>query len=317
MLRGLLVQARRLLSPTGLLLLHLDWHSSAWGRILCDELFGEKNFLNEIIWSYQSGGRSKRFYSRKHDNILMYAASPDFLFDITRVPLERKDTRKNHMKQNVDENGRTYRTINTGGKTYRYYDDDPVYPGDVWTDISHLQQRDPERTGLMTQKPVRLLERLLMPIAAPGELVVDLCGGSGTTAVAAAHIGCRFISVDAQTAMLNLTMPRLDVPFEIDAPASAIPAVLEAENTDGLVTLHAFRTEDERLPKTADSLELVEQWRIGRIRDNTLYVEDRYSRASQHPGLMPWITVPRGEGELGLSITDAAGERRVYRWVEP
>ena len=71
--------------------------------------------------------------------------------------------------------------ITSNGKEYRYYDDEPVYPGDVWSDISILQQRDPERTGYATQKPLKLLERLLLPVTNPGDLVVDLCCGSGTT----------------------------------------------------------------------------------------------------------------------------------------
>lgn len=72
------------------------------------------------------------------------------------------------MRRCVDENGRSYSQITTGGKVYRYYDDAPVYPGDVWSDISHLQQKDPERTGYPTQKPLKLLERLLLPSCAKG-----------------------------------------------------------------------------------------------------------------------------------------------------
>lgn len=319
MLRGMLEQAKTLLNDTGLLLLHLDWHASAYARILCDEIFGEKNFLNEIIWSYQSGGRSKRFYSRKHDNILMYAKAPDFRFDITRVPMERRDTRKNHMKQMIDEDGRTYRTIRTGGKTYKYYDDDPVYPGDVWTDVSHLQQRDPERTGLATQKPVKLLERLLMPIVDPGDLVVDLCNGSGTTAVAAQKLQCRYIGVDAQPAMLCMTAARLDGDYELRCSASALPASLDAsrDGIEGMVlTLHGFRPQDARLPEPADSLELLEQWRVGRIVNDVLYVQESFTRTPQRPSLMPWMLLPGGDGEVGISVTDPTGERRIYRWEE-
>ncbi|MBQ7864880.1 MAG: site-specific DNA-methyltransferase, partial [Clostridia bacterium] len=79
--------------------------------------------------------------------------------------------RRNHMRRQVDETGRTYRSIRSGGKEYRYYDDTPVYPGDVWTDISHLQQRDPERSGYATQKPLKLLDRLLRPVVQPGDRV--------------------------------------------------------------------------------------------------------------------------------------------------
>ena len=160
LLRSLIECAKTLLKPTGVLYLHLDWRTSAYARLLCDEIFGEDMFLNEIVWSYESGGRAKKYFSRKHDTILLYARSKDYRFDLRRVPLVRAEHRKNHMRRCVDENGRSYSQITTGGKVYRYYDDAPVYPGDVWSDISHLQQKDPERTGYPTQKPLKLLERL-------------------------------------------------------------------------------------------------------------------------------------------------------------
>ena len=72
-LKAILTAGRDLLSPTGVLMLHMDWHSVHHARLLCDEVFGEDRFVNEIIWAYESGGRAKKFYSRKHDNILMYS----------------------------------------------------------------------------------------------------------------------------------------------------------------------------------------------------------------------------------------------------
>lgn len=157
--------------------------------LLCDEIFGEDMFLNEIVWSYESGGRAKKYFSRKHDTILLYARSKDYHFDLRRVPLVRAEHRKNQMRRCVDENGRSYSQITTGGKVYRYYDDAPVYPGDVWSDISHLQQKDPERTGYPTQKPLKLLERLLLPVVREGDMVADLCCGSGTAMEAAQSLG--------------------------------------------------------------------------------------------------------------------------------
>ena len=208
-LRGMVEQAHRLLAPTGVLLLHLDWRMAAYARLLCDEVFGEKRFLNEIIWAYESGGRAKRHFSRKHDVILVYARSPRYRFDLTRVPLERSAARRNHMRRAVDEEGRSYRSIRSGGKTYRYYEDAPVYPGDVWTDISHLQQRDPERTGYATQKPLKLLDRLLRPFVREGDLVCDLCCGSGSALAAAQQLGCRFIGVDISPEALLVARSRL------------------------------------------------------------------------------------------------------------
>ena len=139
-MRALLELARELLGPTGVIFLHVDWRMHARLRLLMDEVFGEDNFLNEIIWTYQTGGRARKYFSRKHDVILFYRKGPEYQFLIENVPISRTDARRNHMKRQVDKDGRVYRTIKSGGKVYKYYDDDPVYPGDVWDDVSHLQQ---------------------------------------------------------------------------------------------------------------------------------------------------------------------------------
>ena len=138
-----------------------------------DKIFGEKNFLNEIIWHYQSGGRAKRHFSRKHDNILFYRKSPKHYFNIEAVGKERGTKKRNHMKMQVDNNGKVSWTIKSGGRVYRYYQDSKIYPSDVWTDISHLHQRDPERLGYDTQKPEALLERIILSSSRPGDLVAD------------------------------------------------------------------------------------------------------------------------------------------------
>jgi len=88
------------------------------------------------------------------------------------------------MKKHVDSDGRVYRSIKTGGKVYTYYDDEPVYASDVWTDLSHMQQKDPLRTGYDTQKPSELLTRIISCATKPGDTVADLFAGSGTTVVA-------------------------------------------------------------------------------------------------------------------------------------
>ena len=98
LLREALRVAYDLLSDTGALFLHLDSRMNAYARLECDQVFGENNFVNEIIWAYQSGGRAKRHFSRKHDVILFYAKSRALYFDITRVGVPRKDNRSNHMR---------------------------------------------------------------------------------------------------------------------------------------------------------------------------------------------------------------------------
>ncbi len=195
-MRAVLTGCRALLSNEGALYLHIDYRMSAQLRLLLDELFGKRNFLNEIIWSYKTGGRSMRYYPRKHDTIFFYRKSAKCYFDITAVGTPRGPQKRNHMKRFVDESGRICFSIRSGGKTYVYYEDTPMYPTDVWTDIEHLQQKDAERTGYATQKPEALLSRIIRASSRPGDLVVDLFSGGGTTAAAASKLGRRFLAVD-------------------------------------------------------------------------------------------------------------------------
>lgn len=201
--------AKRLLAPDGTFFLHLDYRMSAKCRLICDEIFGEDALANEIIWSYRSGGRSKNSFSKKHDTILMYRMSPDSYFDIEAVGTARGAERRNHMRRGEDPDGRVYYSIRTNGKEYRYYEDDLVYPSDVWDDIEHLHQRDPERTGFLTQKPEALLKRIILSCSREGDVVIDLFGGSGTSAVTAAKLRRRFVTVDIGRVALAVTRRRL------------------------------------------------------------------------------------------------------------
>lgn len=197
MMRHVLFGCRQLLSDTGSIYLHVDYRMIAPLRLLMDEVFGAKNFRNEIIWAYKTGGRSKSYYPRKHDNILYYAKSRNTYFNIESVGIPRGPERKNHMKRSLDADGRVCYSIRSGGRLYQYYEDALVYPSDVWTDIAHLQQRDPERNGYATQKPEKLIERILLASSRPGDLVMDVFSGSGTTASVASKTGRRFLACDS------------------------------------------------------------------------------------------------------------------------
>ena len=201
--------SRELLKPEGVFCLHLDWRMSAQGRVLCDRLFGKERFLNEIIWSYESGGRSKKCFlpeARYHSDVRperkvplrpdQSAAAPGRAPEKPYGPGNRRD-------------GAQLFQHRVRGKEYRYYDDEPVYPGDVWTDIGFLQQKDPERTGYPTQKPEKLLERLMKPVVQPGDRVADLCCGSGTTLAAAEKLGCLYAGLDACPEAIAVCQARL------------------------------------------------------------------------------------------------------------
>ena len=316
LLRPALETSKALLKDSGSFFLHLDSRMNMYARLLCDEVFGENNFVNEIIWAYQSGGRSLKRFSRKHDTILFYRKSRAQYFDITAVPLPRSENRSNHMRRAVDENGRSYRSIQSGGKTYIYYDDDPVYPGDVWTDVSHLQQKDPQRTGYDTQKPLALLSRIILCSTQPGDLVADLFAGSGTTAVASAQAGRHFLSADSAPLSLSVSRKRLlDTEMTVTAPCGTPGASLRAEFEPG-IAYHDVHLLDFQLPQGAEvtGLDAVDQWSVGFYRDGVFHSQASTARRKQSPALPDTLQLPQLRGQPAIFISDVYGHRSV--WIQ-
>jgi site-specific DNA-methyltransferase (adenine-specific) len=158
-----LVEMHRVLRSTGSIYVHLDFHSVHHVRLLLDEIFGPERFLNEIIWAYDFGGRARDRWPRKHDNILWYSKSALWTFnrdDIERIP---------YMAPGLVGPDKAER-----GKL----------PTDTWW-MTIVPTAGNERTGYPTQKPVKLLDRIIRASSTPGELVADFFCGSGTTGVAA------------------------------------------------------------------------------------------------------------------------------------
>ncbi|MBQ8536740.1 MAG: site-specific DNA-methyltransferase [Clostridia bacterium] len=326
-MRELLEAAIRLLSPTGTLFLHVDPRTSARYRILLDEMMGENAFCNEIIWAYQTGGRATKRFPSKHDVILMYRKSPKSFFSLDQVSISRREHRQNHMKRAVDEQGRSYRTIRTNGKIYTYYDDAPAYPTDVWTDISHIQQRDPQRTGYDTQKPVKLLERIIGCSTQPGDRVADLCCGSGTTLAAAAGMGRSFLGMDSAPAAIAAARKRLlDAPARIDWPAGEHGGRLDAKVESALgfyeVTLEGYTLEPEHeavLQKEPAGFPLkrmdtVDQWAAGLMRGGCFHPFAHGVRTPLAPGLPRTLEVPMLSGQVALEIVDIMCRRHLFVW---
>ena len=177
----------RVLAPHGSLYLHCDWRTVHHLRLLLDEVFGPRRFLNELVWAYDYGGRPRDRWPRKHDTILWYARGDRWLFDreaIDRVP---------YMAPGLVGPEKAAR-----GKL----------PTDVWW-MTIVPPGSAERTGYPTQKPVRLLERIVAASSRPGDLVLDPYAGSGTTGVAAARLGRRWLLVDREPVAVEIARDRL------------------------------------------------------------------------------------------------------------
>ena len=183
-----LKQAHRLLTPTGSLMLHLDYREVHYAKVALDVIFGRDALVNEIIWSYDYGGRTKKRWSPKHDNILWYARSPgEYTYrydDIDRIP---------YMAPGLVGPEKAAR-----GKT----------PTDSWwhTIVSPTGK---ERTGYPTQKPLGILERIVRVHSNPGETVLDFFAGSGTTGEAALKHDRNAVLVDNNLEAVEVMVERL------------------------------------------------------------------------------------------------------------
>jgi site-specific DNA-methyltransferase (adenine-specific) len=183
-----LEEAYRVLSPEGSLFVHLDYREVHYCKVLLDQIFGRDSFINEIIWAYDFGARSKRKWSAKHDNLLWYAKNPKkytFHFDeMDRIP---------YMAPGLVGKEKAAR-----GKT----------PTTVWWHTI-VPTNGKEKTGYPTQKPLGVLNRILKVHTNPGDVVLDFFAGSGTTGEAAARLERDFVLVDSNPEAIEVMMERL------------------------------------------------------------------------------------------------------------
>ena len=205
-----LVLMRELLSENGSVYLHCDWHKNQYLRMMLDEIFGNHFFRNEIIWNYFGFKRAtSRKFPQKHDVILSYTKSSDYIWNTQYKPHSEKYVKR--FKK--DEDGRLYRDdVNpTGGGTRIIYLDEVA--GDIvdstWDDIPPVNPVATERQNYPTQKPEALLERIIKASSNPGDIVFDCFMGSGTTQTVATKLGRRFIGADINLGAVQITTKRL------------------------------------------------------------------------------------------------------------
>ncbi|MEM7298394.1 MAG: site-specific DNA-methyltransferase, partial [Bacteroidota bacterium] len=257
-LRKRLIFLRELLSDDGVLFLHLDTKKSHYLKVVLDEIFGESNFRNEIVWKRQSAHSDSNKCGAIHDTILFYSKShqwvwndvlmppsPDYVeqfFDQVEAGTNRRYARgdltasglsgggydyefegvrriwrapRSTMERYSDE-GRLHWPKSKNGvpRLKRYLDEfEGVSLQDIWTDLRVIHNRSRERVGYPTQKPETLVERIVRSCTNPGDIVMDVFAGSGTTAAVSEKLGRRWVSVDSgklsiytiQKRMLNLS----------------------------------------------------------------------------------------------------------------
>ena len=201
------------------LYLHLDHRAVHEVKVAADRIFGRGAFLGEVIWSPGNGARGARGgFAVTHQTLLVYARRPEDRRSVVynaSDPALREPYAETSLAmhfRNVDADGRRYRERVINGKAYRYHADEGRRLGSVWTDIPAMVANTPlcrEGTGYPTQKPERLLERIVRASSHEGQTVADLMCGSGTTAAVAARLGRRFVAGDKSELAVALTQARL------------------------------------------------------------------------------------------------------------
>jgi site-specific DNA-methyltransferase (adenine-specific) len=196
-----LIEARRLLDERGTVYIHLDYREAHYVKLLLDEIFGRECFLNEIIWAYDFGGRSKRRWPAKHDTILVYVKDPStYHFDSAEVD------REPYMAPGLVGAEKAAR-----GKL----------PTDVWWHTI-VPTSGSEKTGYPTQKPEGIVRRIVAASSEPGDACLDFFAGSGTLGAVARALGRRFVLIDSNPEAIAVIERRLGIeaePARLQRPA--------------------------------------------------------------------------------------------------
>jgi DNA modification methylase len=227
-----LEESRRALDDSGSLVVHLDHRTVHYVKVALDRVFGRERLINEIVWCYSVGGKSRRGFGRKHDTLLWYAKSDDWAFYPDAVRIARRAG--SHMRVVVGEDGTPVqeKTDRRTGRVYRYPLSAGKVPEDWWSDIETLNHSDRERTGWPSQKPERLLERVLFAATRAGDRVADWFAGSGTTAAVAQRLGRGFVTADRAPDAVAIAAARLEAQGIALARAGAAPPPIEISDLE-------------------------------------------------------------------------------------
>lgn len=234
-----MIEIHRVLKDTGTIYLHCDPTASHYLKIMLDKIFGQKNFRNEIIWGYSGRENPKnKMFARKHDIILMYTKSSNYIWNTQFIPY-RPEYVKQFFKLNDNDGNGLYRLQPDGkGGRYKQYllKSKGQAMNDNWNDIKPLSfiGNQHERLGFQTQKPEKLLERIINASSNPNDLILDPFCGCGTTLSAAEKLNRRWIGIDIAYNSIDQIVQRLKEQYpSIKVETDGIP-----QDISGAVALH-------------------------------------------------------------------------------
>ena len=259
-----LLECHRVLKPTGSIYLHCDANANAYLRMMMDLIFGEANFIDEVIWHYgtPSGGRvSGKKPVKVHETLLCYAKRYGS-HTYNRLYTPYSDKYVTDWFRHVDEDGRHYQTRSRKGKIVRQYlDESPGVPlSNVWGDIMQLYgsagwfpRKDEEQTGYATQKPVELYERIVAAASNEGDVVLDLFAGCATTLVAAENLNRRWVGCDMAYRAWTMVKRRFyQEGYALSGMTESTPAALgDHQTADDLKARQSYTLGPGELPERA------------------------------------------------------------------
>jgi len=197
---------RDLLAQTGTIVVHCDWHVGYMLRKQLDEVFGADRFLNEIVWVYKRWTTRVSVLPRLHDSLFWYASSHDYVFNQPMVP--NTDPNPSQYESAKDASGKTVVRRDGAGRPIKREVREEI-PTPDWWDIPQMSPVSSERLDYPTQKPERLLERIISMASKEGGLVADFFSGSGTTLAVAEKLGRRWIGCDLGRWAIHVTRKRM------------------------------------------------------------------------------------------------------------
>ncbi|HAA08652.1 MAG: DNA methyltransferase [Syntrophomonadaceae bacterium] len=288
-----IAMAKELLSAQGSLFVHLDWHSSHYIKIIMDEVFGARRFINEIVWCYGGGSGARRHFHRKHDVILWYSRGEDYIFNPQHRPYSPGTLQRGLTKVKGDR----YKLDSRGALLQ-----------DWWVDIPKILSPTAENNWKFpTQKPVELLERIIKTSTLENSLVGDFYAGSGTTAEACENLGRRWVISDNQVYSIQTSLHRLvrnnSRPFiigNLQSPPGAkgqlsVETRIEPQlwGCDLTVVLQSYQPNDIR----QSSLSWIDFWELGWVKDGAFFSTVQVLPRKRGQSIPVSLTVRIDEGQ--------------------
>lgn len=297
-----------LLSDEGSLYLHCDWRTTAYFRILLDQIFGKECYVNECIWSYKTGGNNLKLgFGKKHDTIHFVVKNP------------KRATWNQLLEKSYLGHRYGFSNIEIKEDERGIYTE--VRARDVW-EIPALRGNQPERIDYPTQKPEALLERILLASTNPGDLVADLFSGSGTTAAVAERLGRRWLAVDKGELAIHTIRKRILDTFptarfdllrhEEQAPASSsVDFNIDKRKESLLVRLNGLRSLSSLQSKS--SLDLVDLWAVDfNYQNEKAFKYDWYSFRTRSKRDLQTVTTEHTFGaRIGIKVIEPSGREHL------